>query len=90
MICPAGGWRQAVFHVTVPPGSLTEPGLPEVAAAMDFPDGRTLASPLFVVASPFALSREDKAVLMDARTEIPASRFAEFLREMAKSWSKEE
>ena len=89
MICEAGGWRQAVFHVTVPPGSLSETGLPEVAARMEFPNGRILTAPLFVVASPFALSREEKAVLMDARTEIPPSRFPEFLSEMAKIWRKE-
>ncbi len=89
VICQAGGWRQAVFHVTVPPSSLTEPGLPEVVAVMEFPDGRTISSPLFVVASPFALSREEKAVLKDARKEIPASRFAEFLSEMVEAWRKE-
>ncbi|MBN2408276.1 MAG: DUF3604 domain-containing protein, partial [Candidatus Aminicenantes bacterium] len=87
--CDAGGWRQAVFHVTAPPGSVTELGLPEVTAEMAFPDGRMLTSPLFVVGSPSPLSREQKASLIDARTEIPASRFAEYLAAMAKIWETE-
>lgn len=87
--CEPGGWHQAVFNVTAPRAALTKLCLPGVEARMDFPDGRTLVSPLFVVGSPTALSREEKAVLIDARTEIPASRFADFLAEMAKLWEKE-
>ncbi|MDH4271766.1 MAG: hypothetical protein OEW18_07300, partial [Candidatus Aminicenantes bacterium] len=87
--CGAGEWRQAVFHVTAFRPALTKLCLPEVVARMELPDGRTLVSPLFVIGSPVPLSREEKAILMDARTEIPASRFAEFLAAAAELWEKE-
>jgi hypothetical protein len=87
--CEARGWRQAVFRVTAPRRSLTEICLPEMTAEIGLDDGRTLTSPLFVVGSPGPLSREQKAVLIDARTEIPASRFAEYLAAMAEIWEKE-
>jgi hypothetical protein len=87
--CEAGEWRQAVFHVTASRSALTKLSLPEIAVGMELPDGRTLASPLFVVASPVPLTREEKATLIDARTEIPASRYAEFLAATADLWEKE-
>jgi hypothetical protein len=87
--CEAGEWRQAVFHVTASRPALTKLSLPEVAVRMELPDGRTLISPLFVVGSPVPLSRDEKAILIDARAEIPAERFAEFLAATAELWEKE-
>ena len=58
--------------------------LPEVTASISFPHGKTYKSQLFVVGSPIPISREQKAVLIDARTKIPKSQFSEYLKEMTK------
>jgi hypothetical protein len=87
--CGAGEWRQAIFHVTASRPALTKLSLPDVVSRMELRNGRTLISPLFVVGSPVPLSREEKAILIDARGEIPAERFAEFLAAEAELWEKE-
>lgn len=88
--CPQRGWRHAVFHITAPKRAFPQPCLPEVKSRFEFADGRALESPLFVVGSPIHISREQKAVLINARTEIPISQFGEYLKKMAEIWSKEE
>lgn len=87
--CSSGGWRHAVFHVTASASALTQICLPPVKARFVYPDGRTLESPLFVVGSPSPLSREQKAVLIDARTEVPQHKFGEYLEKIAAAWQKE-
>jgi len=88
--CSAGGWRQAVFHVKAPKKAITQLCLPEVKTRLECPDGQIFESLLFVVGSPKYLSREQKAVLIDARTEIPRDRFLEYFEKRAKQWGKEE
>lgn len=87
--CLPGAWRHAVFHITVPKSALKHLCLPEVTASISFPHGKTYKSQLFVVSSPIPISREQKAVLIDARTKIPKSQFSEYLKEMTKVWGRE-
>ena len=87
--CFPGGWKQAVFHVRVPGGAFAQLCLPEVSACFDGADGGSLRSALFVVGSPSPLSRERKAVLMDARSSLPAARFAVYFKKTAEIWEKE-
>ncbi len=87
--CLPGAWRHAVFHVTVPKSALKQLCLPEVTASISLPLGKTHESQLFVVGSPDPVSREQKAVLIDARTKVPKSQFNEYLKKMAKVWGKE-
>lgn len=87
--CLPGAWRHAVFHITVPKSALKHLCLPEVTASISFPHGKTYKSQLFVVGSPIPISREQKAVLIDARTKIPKSQFSEYLKEMTKVWGRE-
>ena len=87
--CPPGAWRHAVFHVTAPKSALKHACLPEVTASLSIPDGKTYDSQLFVVGSPVQISREQKAVLIDARTKVPASLFSQYFRKMTKAWGKE-
>lgn len=88
VVCPAGGWRHAVFHVTAPSSALTQLGLPSVKARFILDNNQSIESPLFVVASPFPLSREQKAVLIDARTEIPEAKFLDYIDKIAMIWKK--
>ena len=78
-----GTWRLAG---PAPTAVMTEIGLPRVTARFMGERGEELESPLFVVASPAALTREQKAVLIDARTEVPPERFAEYLKRMVRIW----
>ncbi len=87
--CPPGSWKTVVFNVTAPRDSLTKIILPRVSAGFVKENGDTEESALFVVASPRYLTREQKAVLIDAHTQVPALQFAEYLRNMAGIWEKE-
>jgi len=87
--CPANGWRHAVFNVRASSFALSQLCLPSVKARFVFPDNRTVESPLFVVGSPKRLSREQKAVLIDAWTEVPKDMFQEYLKKIAEIWRKE-
>lgn len=86
--CPPGGWRQAVFHVRVPGGVFQRLCLPDVSADFEGLDGGTLGSDLFIVGSPFPLSRERKAVLMDARSSLASDQFAIYFKKTAEIWEK--
>lgn len=87
--CPPGSWRHAVFHISAPPSAIPELCLPQVKARFIYKNARSLESPLFVVGSPSPLSREQKAVLIDARAVIPAESFPEFIKKIAILWQKE-
>jgi hypothetical protein len=87
--CPPGSWRHAVFHVTAPPSAISSLGLPSVKARFLGDNGEAITSPLFVVESPIPLSREQKAVLIDARGDIPEDLFVEYFLGIAKLWQKE-
>jgi hypothetical protein len=87
--CPAGSWGLAVFHLTAPSASLTEIGLPQVTARLEMPGGQTRESSLFVVGSPVPISKEQRALLIEARAATPPSRFPENLKKMAESWRKQ-
>jgi hypothetical protein len=89
VVCPPGSWRHAVFHVTAPSSALTQLCLPSVKARFVFDNNQSLESPLFVVGSPSPISREQKAVLIDARTEIPKDKFPEYIEKIAVIWQKE-
>ena len=85
-----GGWNTAVFHVAAPQALLSEIGLPRVTARFEGDQGIRLESPLFVVGSPRMLTREQKAVLIDARTEVPPPRFGEYLERLARLWESQQ
>lgn len=87
--CSAGAWCHAVFQVTAPVSAFTSLCLPSVSSHFVFSNKETLESSLFVVGSPTPISRSQKAVLIDARTEIPRERFADYLEKMARVWGKE-
>jgi hypothetical protein len=87
--CDPGVWTHAVFHVTASESSVPNLCLPEVMARFDSSDGRRIESPLFVVGSPTPLTREEKAVLIDARTELPQENFKDFLDRMGEIWREE-
>ena len=87
--CPPHGWQHAVFHVTAPSSAIPELGLPSVTARFIYANNQSIQSPLFVVESPTPISREQKAVLIDARTEIPKQKFREFIEKIATIWKKE-
>ncbi len=86
--CPPGGWKTVVFNVSVPQESLKSIALPSVTARFQNRSGEIQESALFVVASPRPLSREQKAVLVDARTQVPTSQFAEYLKQLTQIWKK--
>lgn len=89
VVCPPGGWRHAVFHVTAPSNAISRLGLPSVKARFVFENGQSIDSPLFVVESPFPISREQKAVLIDARTEIAPEKFPDYIEKIAQIWKEE-
>jgi hypothetical protein len=88
--CPAGSWRHAVFHVTAPSGLVPRPCLPDVTARFETGGGTPLESPLFVVASPRPLTREQKAQLIDARARLPRAVFPEYFRRAVQSFHEEQ
>jgi len=84
--CPPGAWREAVFTVT-PPASGSRPlTLPRLVAVFDGSDGIVVRSPLFVVGSPGPVSREQKAVLIDARHDLGDASFLDFFEKLRKTW----
>lgn len=87
--CPPGAWMHAVFNVTAPDSDLGRLHLPEVTARFQYENGRTLESPLFVVASPHFVTRQQKAQLIDAKTDIPPAQFPTYVEEMARIWASE-
>ncbi len=87
--CPAGAWRHAVFHVKAPSSAFPTLRLVSSEACFVYPDARMVKSPLFVVGSPRPLSREQKAVLIDARTEVPPQKFQDYLKKISGIWAKE-
>jgi hypothetical protein len=89
VVCPPGDWQHAVFHVKIPSSALTQLGLPSVKARFVSDNIPSIESPLFVVGSPFPLSREQKAVLIDARTEISEQKFQEYIEKVEKIWREE-
>ncbi len=88
--CPPGSWKHAVFHVMAPASSLSGLCLPQVGARIESPERTTEVSQLFVVGSPAPISREQKAVLIDARNEIPHAQYSDYLRRIGEVWSKDQ
>jgi hypothetical protein len=87
--CLPGEWSHAVFNVTVPAPGLQEISLPQVKTRIVFPDGTEMESSLFVVGSPTQISREQKAVLIDARTQVSKDKFEDYLAKIAEVWREE-
>jgi hypothetical protein len=83
---PPGDWKQVVFHVQAPETALRHLCLPEVIARFESSDVSVDGAPLFVVGSPAFITREQKAMLIDARTEIPRERFGDYLMKMGEVW----
>jgi hypothetical protein len=84
--CEPEEWNTVVFQVTAPGAVLNEIGLPKVTARFQGDQGTRWESPLFVVGSPRMLTREQKAVLIDARTEVPLPQFGDYLKRIARQW----
>ena len=85
--CKPGSWNHAVFHVTAPSCPSDRMHLPEVVTRFRCEDGSVFESSLFVVASPHYVSREQKAKLMDARTDISSQEFPRYVETMATRWA---
>lgn len=58
--CPPGTWKTVVFNVTASPESFKSIHLPSVTASFQNEDGKIEESTLFVVASPYPLSRNKR------------------------------
>jgi len=84
--CDPGEWKHAVFHVTVPEKYLNTWSLPQVSTKFVPDSGDPLVSQLFVLASKEPVTREQKAVLIDARTEISREFFNEYVGKMMELW----
>ena len=85
--CAAGGWEHAVFMVTAPETDTL--ALPPVVARFNGTDGAVQRSSLRMVHSPIWLSRERKAMISDALTEIAPERRAGYLATMEAEWKRE-
>jgi len=88
--CPPGAWRHAVFSVMPGSNSITKLCLPEVLAVFEGVDGMNITSQIFAVGSPSFLSRERKAVLMDARRDLSVPAFLDYFKRMEDIWIKED
>lgn len=84
--CAPGEWCHAVFHVTVPGEHMSSWELPDISTEFIPDSGKPLNSRLFVLASKEPVTREQKAVLIDARTEIPHELFNEYVKKMMELW----
>jgi len=84
--CSVGSWSQAIFHVTVPRSAGGSLAQAKVFSKIRFDNGETRSSPLFVVVSSKPVSREIKAALIDAKTEVPGEKLRDYIEKMAVVW----
>jgi hypothetical protein len=71
----------------VPPLSCSSSlSLPKITAVFRSADGKEIRSPFFVVNSKKSLSREQKAVLIDARRDLSKELFLCFLNDIKEIW----